>query len=336
MSSLFLRYQSEAKAHVPSKAEREAAETARRDEALSTSTLGPSSKGFHMMAKLGYKAGSALGKPEGSESGSMSGQQSTTPAENEWKPVRERLTEPLGINVKEDRGGIGLDAERKRKFRDEVDAETKRVKVEEGDFRERVRQEREEKRKEGQFHAAQKVAERLDTGAEENQPSGDPRQPPQPERDASDGGDDETRATRQRNIKPTSQINVLYRGLVRSREEKLREIHERRRRYDSLSMESNRLFPDMSRLPTYKDSTFDPDDELALSRTAEGDIAEVELDDENEDKELEEFNALGAEERLSRVVRYLRDKYYYCFWCKCRYDTDEMERCPGPTEDDHD
>jgi hypothetical protein len=92
----------------------------------------------------------------------------------------------------------------------------------------------------------------------------------------------------------------------------------------------------MTRLPAYDDSTLDHDDKLALSRTVEGDIAEVELEEDEEDEELEAFNELSAEERLTRVVTYLRDKHHYCFWCKYQYETAEMEGCPGLTEEDHD
>jgi hypothetical protein len=293
-----------------------------------------------MMAKLGYKPGTALGKPEDDiSSGSQSpvtrtpATAATTAAENEWRNMQRRLLEPLGINVKEDRGGIGLDSEKKRKFREEVEAETKRVRADEGDYRERVRLEREERRKEGQFHAAQKVAERLDSEAEEREINQVEGQPPEGDKSPDDG---EPARAPKRHVKQTSQINILYRGLVRAREKKLQELQAKHRRYDSLSSKPNRFFSDMTRLPTYDDSTLDPDDKLALSRTVEGDIAEVELEEDEEDEELEAFNELSADERLTRVVAYLRDKHHYCFWCKYQYESAEMEGCPGLTEEDHD
>jgi len=49
-----------------------------------------------------------------------------------------------------------------------------------------------------------------------------------------------------------------------------------------------------------------------------------------------EFNALEPGERLNKLVMYLRERHWYCFWCKCRYETGEMEGCPGTTEEDHD
>ncbi len=129
-----------------------------------------------MMAKLGFKPGAALGT-------------SANP---------NARTEPLGISVKEDRGGVGMLNERKRKFREEAEGVEQKRRAEEGDYRERVGREREEKRVEGMFWGGMRVLEGLE----------------QPE-----GGDEV----------PAQKVNLLWRGLVRERWEKER---ERRARYD--------------------------------------------------------------------------------------------------------
>ena len=43
------------------------------------------------------------------------------------------------------------------------------------------------------------------------------------------------------------------------------------------------------------------------------------------------------EERLERLVTYLRNEHTYCFWCAVKYNDqqDLDEHCPGPEEDDH-
>ena len=128
------------------------------------------------MTKLGFKPGAALGV-------------SSNP---------NARTEPLGISVKEDRGGVGMLNERKRKFRDEVERVDKKQKADEGDYRERISREREEKRVEGMFWGAMRVLEGLEQ---------------------SEGGD----------RVPSQKVNLLWRGLVRERREKER---ERRARYD--------------------------------------------------------------------------------------------------------
>ena len=279
------------------------------------------------MAKLGFKPGEALGKrpaPEASESRDQNSE--------EGRGNHQR-TEPLNLVFKENRGGIGLDSEKKRKIREEADEAVKKIKQDEGDYRDRVRIERETRRTEGQVHGAQKVAERLDLEAEEEEDEGDSREKP-----------DETTATpektksEKKKVKPTSQINILYRGLVREREEKEQSIQARHALQTSLP---SSFFPN-PRLPTYDDSTLEREDKEALDPPQQrgeahghaGSILEQEL--EEEDPELDEFNALEPGERLNKLVMYLRERHWYCFWCKCRYETGEMEGCPGTTEEDHD
>jgi len=55
-------------------------------------------------------------------------------------------------------------------------------------------------------------------------------------------------------------------------------------------------------------------------------------------EEAIQFLRLNAQDRLQLVLSYLRDKHEYCFWCGTQYeDLDEMdEQCPGPEEEDHD
>lgn len=241
-----------------------------------------------MMAKLGFKPGNTLGA-------------STNP---------HARAEPLGVVVKEDRGGIGLDSEKKRKFREEMEGEAKRVKADEGEYRDRVAREREERRLEGLVGGATRVAERLDTEAEAMGETGAIDEAEVHDRDSKTDG-------LRKKTKPTKQINVLWRGLVRQREEKER---ERRARYD--------LLQSLSRNAAYDDPEEDDQDRQAWGTEEE----EV----EEEDPELAEFNALEPADRLSKLVAYLRTTHRYCFWCKFQYADAEMEGCPGITEEDHD
>lgn len=283
--------ESELRGRVKSKAEREADEKAARDAALSSSLLtnpetAAKNKGLAMMAKMGFKPGSALGSKDNTGA----------------------RTEPIGINMKEDRGGIGLDAEKKRKFREEVETEVKRVKAEEGDYRERVRREREEARLEGQFGAAMRVAERMNGEKEEQEAFANGK-------DVSEAAPDGPKK-RKISTKPLKQINVLWRGLIRKREEKER---DRRMRYD--------LQQSLSRLPTYDDSDEDAEDKKAMGRQATQYMLVEDL--EEEDPELDEFNALPPAERLHKIMVHLRDEFNYCFWCKYTYPDKDMEGCPG-------
>ncbi|KAL8842399.1 MAG: hypothetical protein Q9170_000527 [Blastenia crenularia] len=274
--------EAEARAHQPSKAELARQAELKRDKALNAS-LPTTSKGFQMMAKLGFKAGSALGK-EGNEYARK---------------------EPLGVVVKEGRSGVGMEGEKKRKFREEVGVESgdesmNKKRETEVEFRDRQGREREEKRIEGLCWGAMKVLEGFE---------------------GEDGGsrEDQLQAegeTEKGTSKPTKLVNVLWRELVRDRQEKER---ERRMRHD--------LHQSLSRDAAYNDPDEDKQD-----RQAWGDEEE---EVEEEDPELEEFTALDPAEKLKRMIEYLRQRWSYCFWCKFQYPDEELHGCPGLTEDEH-
>ncbi|KAJ9484356.1 hypothetical protein VN97_g9013 [Penicillium thymicola] len=306
--------EAEARGRVPSKAERAAREAARREEALATSTLNPTNKGFQMMAKLGFKPGGVLGKPVANDNDS-----DTT---NTADSLKSRA-EPLNLTLKENRGGIGLDTEKKRKLREEAEEAAKRIKHEEGSYRDRVREERELKRIEAQVRAAQKVAERLDgeseseatTDKEKEQGTGSSAKSSKEEEDDStdpsqtrDGPDAE--ATKKKPIKLTSQINVLYRGLIRERE---RNDSDRQARHALQSSLPSSFFPKLLRLPEYDDSTMDREDKKALDRALDDEpdqnTSTLEIELEEDDEELDAFNALEPAERLHKLVLFLREKY---------------------------
>ncbi|KAI1841553.1 hypothetical protein JX265_004718 [Neoarthrinium moseri] len=295
-----------------SKAELAAEEKAAREEALSRSLIDDArslaaqkSKGLSMMKKMGFAPGGTLGARDNAYA----------------------KAEPVGLSIKEDRGGIGLDAQRKRALDEAAEREgvPKKPKVlDEGEFRERNRRERELKRWEGQAYGAQKVCERMD---EERDAQAHTQSVATGEESEGDGSADEQKQKQKKkrtlSTRPLKSINVLWRGLVRQREEAER---ERRMRYD--------LEQSLSRLPTYEDENEDEDDRRALGKTK---TAYVPVEDlEEEDPELDEFNALEPDEKLRRLVNYLRDEYQYCFWCKCSYPDEEMDGCPGLTEEDHD
>ncbi|KAJ9650930.1 hypothetical protein H2198_009766 [Neophaeococcomyces mojaviensis] len=280
-----LAREAEERSRPKSKAQLAEEERTKREAALNTANVDKSSKGFKMMAALGYKPGSALGKEIASTG----------------EPDK-RLLEPIGLDMKEDRSGIGADSEKKRRFRDEIEKQgetIKRQKVDADEFRVRQQKEREEKRYEGQFYGAMKVAEGL-------------------EEDANVNGSAPSAKSR-----PLSRYNVLWRGLVKQR---LLNEREKRLRYD--------MDQSLSRLPTYDDPDEEREDKIALSRKAQTEEVGFELDEE--DQELEEFEALEPSQKLEKLVMYMREQWHYCFWCKSTYPSAEMEGCPGTTEEDHD
>jgi hypothetical protein len=226
-----------------------------------------------MMARMGFKGG-ALGKTANAR------------------------TEPIEISIKEGKGGIGMDNEKKRKIREameELQGKEKKQKAGEGEYRERVAKEREEKRKEGMWWGAMKVCEKFDE-----------------EEDATKG-----KEVRKEGKKEGKKVNVLWRTLAQQRQQRDKDKVLRKGALDSLSSR-------------WHDDEADTDDKIALGMEVE------DFEDEEEDTELEEFNALEVGDRLEKLVVYLRETYHYCFWCKYRYPDEEMEGCPGLTEEEHD
>ncbi|KAI1187113.1 putative G-patch domain protein [Nemania serpens] len=292
-----LKREGEIKGRVKSKAELAAEEKEAREAALSRSMLvgaqAKKSKGLAMMAKMGFKGG-ALGSRENADDARI---------------------EPIRPEMKDDRAGIGLDSERKRKLREAAESVEKKVKLNESEFRERVRREREVARCERQVHAAMKVCERMD----EERPAGSTSEGVDDDHGSETPGKKRTLSTR-----PLKSIPVVWRGLVRRREEAER---DRRMKHDLQQTSTTRL-------PTYEDDLEDEDDKTAAGKTRVVYALVEDLDEE--DPELDEFNALEADEKLRRLVEYLRKEHRYCFWCKFEYPDDTMEGCPGLAEEDHD
>lgn len=297
-----LAREAEARAHPKSKSELAAEAKQKREAGLQKNLLAANgsgadepvkSKGAAMMAKLGYVPGTALGAVQTSSDGSKD----------------TRLLEPIGISEREGRGGIGADAERKRKIREEFEAReegVKKARVDAEGYRERQAREREEVRREGMLWGAMRVAEKLE---EED------------EQDVDRDGALETVQTRPKRRR-LQDVNVLWRGLVKQREVSER---DRRMRYD--------LHQSLSMRADYNDPEEDREDRIALGKKETEEVdGELDWDDE----ELAEFEGLEVVERLDRLVKYLRERWRYCFWCKYRYPDEEMEGCPGTKEEDHD
>ncbi|CAJ0911324.1 5538_t:CDS:2, partial [Entrophospora sp. SA101] len=99
------------------------------------------SPGLKILKKWGYRKGMALGESSKNEG----------------------ITEPLGIELKQDRLGLGMSTELKQKAKVEYERKSKKIKVDEVTFRERIRQEHLDKRIRAQLKALQKICETLDT-----------------------------------------------------------------------------------------------------------------------------------------------------------------------------
>lgn len=283
---------------VPSKAALEAEERAKEQEALAR-PLPAANRGHQMLVKMGFKPGTALGA-EGNANA---------------------RAEPLEVVVREGREGIGMESERERKRRAIDEAKKARRwgerRMSGGEYREEMSRGLNEGRLEGLVRRAMWIAEELHDGADAVDGEGEGEAEEQSDAVEAEEEKGEAKEGKKLPARPTRRINVLWRGLIRERETKEK---DRRARYD--------LYQSLSRNPAYND----PEEE-EQDRTAFGALEE---EVEEEDPELDAFNALPPAERLGKVLNHLRTEHFYCFWCKCKYPDEEMDECPGPDEEDHD
>jgi hypothetical protein len=69
------------------------------------------------------------------------------------------------------------------------------------------------------------------------------------------------------------------------------------------------------------------------------DVKEDEVEDKKEEteEEVDKLQSLKLDQQLELLIVYLRETYFYCFWCRAKYDSkDDLDtNCPGTEEDDH-
>ncbi|KAI5786463.1 hypothetical protein DFH27DRAFT_575605 [Peziza echinospora] len=275
------------------------------------------------------------------------------------------LLEPISISIKQDRGGIGLVTEEMRKFRKAAAAATSSTSSSslhqiEGEtpesYRTRISQSRAEKRAEAQLYAAQNILEGYCCSADAN--AGAVQNPQEIDLDIDDTNPTTTTTTfttateldannTTPSTTPLHAIPLLYRSLVRYR--RLREQRQRERFSLAEGLATHHLTAtatssSLAKFAPESDGEEEEDESIASTALFAHDAPLTQLahdEDEDdadvEDPELEEWEALSFVERRDRVVRELRERWRYCFWCKYRYrDEGEMEEgCPGEEEDVH-
>ncbi|KAI0692651.1 hypothetical protein BC835DRAFT_1307044 [Cytidiella melzeri] len=286
----------------------------------------PKNKALAMMMKMGFKPGQALGPSSSSEppsrtsrppavhrAGTPDRRASSDSPEHDSDssvPKPQHRTVPLPLNEWAGKKGIGLGSKRATspsaaerlakmsKMADERDH---------ADFRDRARQEYEERRAEGRLGPAQSTCVTLDekAGREFNVLWLNPNNP-----------------------------DTFPEGLVDALEDPSVLYSLKRRQHDGdiegrlrTRMQADALQP--------LTSTLEDDDETSGTGKQEANKTPY---SEEDIKEAEQFLRLGPSDRLELVLDYLRRRYAYCFWCGTEYeDQNDMEQnCPGADEDAHD
>ncbi|PVF95544.1 hypothetical protein CPB86DRAFT_710921 [Serendipita vermifera] len=301
-------------------------------EKLATAAGGTESKAMKMMSKMGYKAGEALGRRDTSEP-NPSGEGNTS------QQPKARVA-PIPINMWEGKKGLGSikrplspDSVANELERAAKTARTQEV-LTHDEFRSRNRLEYEEKRDEGRLSSAQKTCAVLDekAGIPFNILSINPYRP---------------------KLIPPELLAQLDIPLQDEIDDTFQSRSQRRgRRWDALerlddeqsedqSAIARRLRQEMKRdaLVGSKGLEEDSDEELHLNGEKNVLSKEDSIHITPEIVEqAREFLEQPVKERLERVLKYLREKYNFCFWCGTEYKSkDEMDAsCPGETEESHD
>lgn len=232
--------------------------------------------------------------------------------------TRTGLVEPLAPQEYGSRGGIGLANQQRREILEQTNEVAKQDKVEQSEYRDTVRSELEERKLEGRIHAAQKICETLDTKRMEEEDAGS---------QAGDPATDTRKATTTAALLDPRGVNVLWRSLVLQRRERDRERQMRQQMLDGAMSFSGREYNED--LPRQTDMSAD------VMRGPRQSVVEEDGEDES-DEELEEFELLDGVARLERILAYLREEHFYCFWCGCKYsDATDLEACPGLSEEEH-
>ncbi|XP_066353540.1 uncharacterized protein [Miscanthus floridulus] len=77
--------------------------------------------------------------------------------------------------------------------------------------------------------------------------------------------------------------------------------------------------------------------EKALAQLENREVEPPAPEGEEKEKGAEEEEEVITEEDLQNILSKLRDRYQYCLYCGCKYESPEAlaKECPGPDEDDH-
>ncbi|PFH52878.1 hypothetical protein AMATHDRAFT_172968 [Amanita thiersii Skay4041] len=271
----------------------------RETEAQAQGNLSETSKALSMMMKMGFKPGQSLGRTHSDDTTASSSETSAgANAPNHHKK------EPLSINEWEGKKGIG--SYKRDRSPGAIERLAKMAKLAEAsthqDFRDRGKQEYEERRALARLGPAQQTCMTLDekVGKTFNVLWLNPENP-------------ETVPVGFRDI-------LVLQPVARPTDQELKERLRVQMQHDKLQ-------------PLKDDSDLNekqPPKETSTSSLEESFPGLIE--------EADQFLQLRAQDRLHLVLAYLRDQYAYCFWCGVQYgNQDELQsQCPGETEDDHD
>ncbi|KAG0219618.1 hypothetical protein B0O80DRAFT_496071 [Mortierella sp. GBAus27b] len=290
-----------------------------RDKGLETE-IGEENKGMAMLLKMGFQKGGTLGAPKPSDNaGSTSSSAGSSSLRQTLSSDSDRpsaLRAPIAIQMKQGRGGIGMESVRKRKAEEESQRkeDQDRQVYDEGYRGQKGDAFQLDKRKR-QLEAARAICMRMDAKKAESR--------------ANQSGEARYGNLGRSNtfwwIADAVPDVILGTSMMGPGAEVVLDEGERDFEQDSGAQS--------------------PDDDQHQESREQKRIKLDPLEPEDEESEQEppkwgerpEFASLEVPEKLGKVVSYLRLEHHYCFWCAAQYYglEDLAENCPGDAEDDH-
>ncbi|GJJ73700.1 hypothetical protein EMPS_06058 [Entomortierella parvispora] len=298
--------------------------------------LGEENKGMAMLLKMGFKKGGTLGASQGSgtfsPATSFSATSSSSPPPSELSTTA--LRAPLEIQIKQGRGGLGMESSKKRQLEEELqkqESEVNRV-FDEGYRGKKGSQFDQEKRKR-QLLAAQGICMRMDS---DRALAIKAIEADLKEQSTLAPTDEPAESQRSRSNEFWWIADFVSDDILGTRAMGPGQVPELLE--DSPNAESSRPFDHSD------DEDGDPEDKRIKKRVKIASDSEITIGLEGDDVtepakwgERPDFAELEVHEKLERVVAYLRKEFFYCFWCSARYDgKEDLDKfCPGEAEDDH-
>lgn len=307
-----------------------ALEKLNRDEALSKSTLDESNKGFNLMLKMGYKKGEALGSQE-------------------TKVSAPRLVEPIKVELKSDRSGLGQVDERKRKLDEYQQAKQvsqQTSKQIEDAYRETKRHRFLVKKLRSSLFKCQKICYQLDSMVKGLHKPDAAKWfwPPNIIREI---------YKKESEQKTEPKIEQIDHEIVVESEESEMELNGNRanesncktidlkavyeERLDLFLKNEEYSNKKSSEPKSEEETTTDDEEEERRFATSSCALVENENSDTEPNEEDEELDEEEITKRVDAICTYLRENYNYCVWCGYRYESSEdlITNCPGLTQNEH-
>ncbi|KAG0020929.1 hypothetical protein BGZ80_003345 [Entomortierella chlamydospora] len=276
--------------------------------------IGENNKGMAMLLKMGFKRGGTLGAPKPSarsESQSSNGSTGGRP---------DALRAPIEVQMKQGRGGLGLDSEKKRQAEEELQRHVDEAhRAFDQDFRGQKMNKFEIEKRSRQLGAARAICMQLD--AKMSKAAQDQAQ--------KDDTEDMGRSNEFWWISDSVTDDILGTRLMGPGAEVTKaDINQQGFDHDDDDDDDDDGNPELKK-----------EKRIKLDPLVSAEIHEGAIQDEEPPKWGERlgFAQLEVHEKLYKVVHYLRTKHYYCFWCSAQYygADDLAQNCPGEDEDDH-